>query len=345
MTQGICRNAHCPAAAAATPVDRYPGPGEYCPECGELLDPVAHVEPKSEAPFGGLTALQALQRFESENPPFPEPPKARPRSAKPFVFASVAVVLAGLVAGFVVLRPAAMSRVADTGGVRVCRSSISERFAGDVVSAYTAKGKIAASQFTVAHGGACDVRFSAIASPDAGATVVGHDAIVAVVNPQNPVTRLTAKALRGVLTGEISDWSQLGGRPGPITVAAPAETTDEGAAISHAILSGARAGSAVQRLDTSGDVVAAVAGPRGRTTLGIVAFSGAVPAKVLRLGSAPAPSMISIGNQGYPLTVAVVVEAVGTAPPAAATDLVRYARSDDAQAIVARDGLVPMKGI
>lgn len=343
MTQGICRNVHCPAAARATPVDRYPGPGEYCPECGELLDPVARAEPP-EAPFGGLTALQALQRFESENPPFPEAP-ARRRSAKPFVFASVAVVLAGLVAGFVVLRPAAMSRVADTGGVRVCRSSISERFASDVVSAYSVKGKVAASQFTVAHGGACDVRFSAIASPDAGATVVGHDAIVAVVNPQNPVTRLTATALRGVLSGEITDWSQLGGRPGPITVAAPAESSDEGAAIAHGILSGARAGAGVHRFDTSADVVAAVAGPRGRSSLGIVAFSGAVPAKVLRLGSAPAPSMISIADHGYPLTVAVVVEAVGTAPPPAATDLVRYARSDDAQAIVARDGLVPMKGI
>lgn len=336
MTKGICRSTGCPAAAAATPVERYPGPGEYCPECGELLDAV------DEKPFGGLTPLQALQRFEAENAPVLTPSRPR-RSRKPLVFASIAVVIAAA-GSLIAFHPVALSRSADAGALRICRSSISERFAFDVVAAYSAKTRIPAAQFAVAHGNACDVRFSAVATPDASGTVVGHDAIVAVVNPQNPLTRLTASALRGVLSGEITDWSQLGGRPGRILVAMPNEASDEGAAIGRAVLAGAHVASSVQRFGSTADVVAAVAGPRGRATLGVVAFSGAVPAKVLRLGSAPAPSMISISDQGYPLTVAIAVEAVGTAPPALATGLVRYARSDDAQAIVARDGLVPLKG-
>src|ERR1700730_9593270 len=101
MTQGICRNPTCPTAANATPVERYPGPGEYCPECGELLEPVAPPQneapasrneappsrneappPRNEAapwnglPFGGLTPLQALQQFEAASPVVAaEPPK------------------------------------------------------------------------------------------------------------------------------------------------------------------------------------------------------------------------------------------------------------------------------
>src|SRR5260370_10682580 len=116
MTQGICRNPTCPAAANAKPVERYPGPGEYCPECGELLEPVAPPQenaalpPRENAavpsrenaavpprenpappprenpappsnnalPFGGLTALQALQQFQAAAPVTAAAPPNRP---------------------------------------------------------------------------------------------------------------------------------------------------------------------------------------------------------------------------------------------------------------------------
>lgn len=48
--------------------------------------------------------------------------------------------------------------------------------------------------------------------------VVAHDAIVPVVNPNNPVKALTKDQLRDVFAGKIRTWKELGGVDKPIVV-------------------------------------------------------------------------------------------------------------------------------
>lgn len=48
--------------------------------------------------------------------------------------------------------------------------------------------------------------------------VAGIDMIVVIVNEGNAVKELTQKQIEGVFTGEITDWSELGGKQGPISV-------------------------------------------------------------------------------------------------------------------------------
>ncbi|MCB1275466.1 phosphate ABC transporter substrate-binding protein [Prosthecobacter sp.] len=47
---------------------------------------------------------------------------------------------------------------------------------------------------------------------------VAWDMIAVVVNKNNPVTGLTKKQILQIFTGDITDWSELGGAPGPISV-------------------------------------------------------------------------------------------------------------------------------
>ena len=47
---------------------------------------------------------------------------------------------------------------------------------------------------------------------------VGYDMIVPVVHPSNPVTNLSIDQLRAVYDGSITDWKDLGGRPGRVVV-------------------------------------------------------------------------------------------------------------------------------
>lgn len=340
MERGICVNPTCPSAANATPVDRYPGPGEYCPECGELLE--AFVEPAPPAPpFAGLRPLEALQRLDSVGSP--SPPPRRRRNMRPYALASAMVVLATGVTGGA-LHQAAIGQP-NGDALRVCRSSISQRLSSDVVSAYRAASSRRTPSVEFAREGRCDVRFSLVSGDDAKtAAVVGRDAIVVVVNPQNPLARLTLQQLRGVLTGEIGDWSQLGSSSGPIGAVVPEDGSDEAAVLAKQLLNGAPLGRNVRRVTSTADVVAAVAGTQGRLLIGVATFSGAVPAKVVSLAPGQPPSVVSIGEGRYPLAVAIGVEAAGAAPPAEATDLVRYARSDVARTIVIQDGLVPLKG-
>jgi len=47
---------------------------------------------------------------------------------------------------------------------------------------------------------------------------VALDGIAVVVNPQNPVSRLSFEELRGIFMGSITDWKQVGGKPAKIVV-------------------------------------------------------------------------------------------------------------------------------
>lgn len=49
-------------------------------------------------------------------------------------------------------------------------------------------------------------------------TVIAHDGIAVVVNSGNQVAQLTKDQVKKIFTGEIKDWSEAGGKKGPITV-------------------------------------------------------------------------------------------------------------------------------
>jgi TonB family protein len=59
--RGVCPNLDCENARNKKVVEVYPGPGEYCPECGDLLE--------------ALTPLEALATFDAH--PWSSPPEPR----------------------------------------------------------------------------------------------------------------------------------------------------------------------------------------------------------------------------------------------------------------------------
>ncbi|TGN00295.1 phosphate ABC transporter substrate-binding protein [Leptospira dzoumogneensis] len=48
--------------------------------------------------------------------------------------------------------------------------------------------------------------------------LIGYDGIAIVVNPANTVSKLTLEQISKIFSGDIKDWSQVGGKPGPIHV-------------------------------------------------------------------------------------------------------------------------------
>ncbi len=47
--------------------------------------------------------------------------------------------------------------------------------------------------------------------------VAGFDMIAVVTNKENGVRKLTVKQIEGIFTGDITDWGELGGKPGKIS--------------------------------------------------------------------------------------------------------------------------------
>ena len=49
-------------------------------------------------------------------------------------------------------------------------------------------------------------------------TVVAYDGIGVIVNAGNPLTTLTKRQVEQIFAGDITDWSQVGGTAGPISI-------------------------------------------------------------------------------------------------------------------------------
>lgn len=49
-------------------------------------------------------------------------------------------------------------------------------------------------------------------------TAIGYDAIAVFVNKKNPVNNLTKEQIKGIFTGKIKNWKEVGGKDAPIRV-------------------------------------------------------------------------------------------------------------------------------
>jgi phosphate transport system substrate-binding protein len=216
------------------------------------------------------------------------------------------------------------------------------RLADDVVRAYRTSSDLPAARFSLSSSNGCAVRF-AVAASAAKDAVIAHDGVVVIVNPANRLSRIGEAELRRILSGTETTWSDESGVGGEIVPIVPDDATDEARAL-KAFLHGAKLGSGVQRAHGSADIVRVVAAASGRRRIGIVAFSTAAPAKVLALEGKPIPSALSIADHRYPLALDVSVSDDSRQHDTTAAELTQYARSDDAQSVVVRNGLIAKKG-
>jgi hypothetical protein len=314
---GICTNAQCPRHASGDRIERYPGPGEYCPDCGELL--AAAPEAKTESAPQGEQRSPALQAL--------------------ILGCSAAVAVAAIASLVVVTQPALGAL-----RIRVCTTPMTDRIGDEIVRAYISRHSEWPYHFDLTRPGdaACDVRFRA-ALPGPDEAIIARDGVVAIVNPQNGVSHLSGAQLRDVLTGRIVDWSQLGGRPGPIAVTVPDGGSDAAAFLAQRIMQGQPFSARVARTLDTPEMVRSIASPDGIRSLGIAPFSAAGPAKVLSFDDAPPPSPSSIANERYPLAVRILVDSDFRHPASRAAGLIAFARSADAQSLVTRTALIGLR--
>lgn len=134
--------------------------------------------------------------------------------------------------------------------------------------------------------------------------VVALDGLAIVVDPSNPVRSLSVAQLREVLTGRITDWSQLGGRSGAIqlhVVAAPSGNRDF---LRERVLGSAPLAGNVRTAPNLTQAARAVAGHAD--ALAVVGVGTAIPRGVRTLaisdgGIAVLPTRINVLSEDYPL--------------------------------------------
>jgi len=68
--------------------------------------------------------------------------------------------------------------------------------------------------------------------------VAALDGIAVIVNQNNPLSKVRKETLKRLFSGEVTDWSQIGGKPGPIHIFALDENSGTYDTFKHLILTG-----------------------------------------------------------------------------------------------------------
>lgn len=175
-------------------------------------------------------------------------------------------------------------------------------------------------------------------------TVIGMQGVAAIVSPANRLQYMTIPQLRAVLAGRVTDWSELGGAPGPINVYLQ---DNQGGAIDvpqDAVLSADDPVGPASKVATEEALAAAVATDRG--SLGLATFGYTGNAKVLALaeaGVAPImPTDLSVSTESYPLARRLYLY---TSPTPANQFVRRFASfvgSAGGQSVIEAAGIVPL---
>lgn len=88
---------------------------------------------------------------------------------------------------------------------------------------------------------------------------IAYDAIVPVVHPKNPVKNLTSEQLRGIYSGKITNWKELGGNDGKIVVVSRDTSSGTFECWNELVMGGERVKPSALMQASNGTVIQAVA--------------------------------------------------------------------------------------
>lgn len=173
--------------------------------------------------------------------------------------------------------------------------------------------------------------------------VVAMDAMAVVVAPANPLNALPLATLARILTGELTDWYELGLPPGRIQVYAREADTAAADRVDAMVLGGkGRLAASTARVPSEAHLADAVA--RDPAGIGVVSLAHVRSAKPLGLetgcGLVQRPTAFAVKAEEYPLTYRLALYAAAPPREAAARGLLRFATSAEAQGVIAEAGFV-----
>ena len=175
---------------------------------------------------------------------------------------------------------------------------------------------------------------------DARATVIAMDGIVVIVNPANPVGALSKKQVKGIYTGSISNWKELGGNDEKIVVISRDSSSGTFEAFGALALEGAkvRADALLQASNQAvASSVANTPGAIGYVGLGYVSSS----VKAVDYSEVKA-SKESVLTGKYKLGRPLFMYTNGE-PKGLTKDLIDFILSPEGQKLVEEEGFVGLK--
>jgi phosphate transport system substrate-binding protein len=174
--------------------------------------------------------------------------------------------------------------------------------------------------------------------------VLALDAMVPLVSPENPVRSISLPQLVGVFSGEISNWSELGGADAPISLHLPVSGSGLAQAVEDKLMKPAAAAFApnLRRHDRHSTLVRVIA--TDPFAIGIGSFANTGTARALTLtgscGFSLRATRRAIKTEDYPLNAPMFLYLPERRLAKVARDFLSYVRGPGAQIVIRRAGFV-----
>ena len=172
-------------------------------------------------------------------------------------------------------------------------------------------------------------------------TVIALDGIAVIVNAQSKVTDLTVEQIAKIFTGEITDWSQVGGDPGAISCIG--RESGSGTRDGFESITGTKDSCKLdQELTSTGGVIEAVAGnPNAIGYASLSAVEGKDTVKAVTVGGVACTEAAVLDGSYAIQRPFVLVTKDGTALSPVAQAFFVFATSKDAASLIQNAGAVP----
>lgn len=187
--------------------------------------------------------------------------------------------------------------------------------------------------------GRAELILAAATEPDLGSRAVALDALVPIVATDNPVPGISTPDLARALSGEVTNWAQIGGPDMPLVLHALTADSDLQRALS------ARLGRKIEATVTHPDLASlANAVARDPWALAVTGRAASAAARTLPLsdscGFPLLPSRLAVKAEDYPLSLPIYLLTPRRRLPLVAREFLEFMALPEAQAAVAAAGYV-----
>jgi len=174
-------------------------------------------------------------------------------------------------------------------------------------------------------------------------TVVCHDGIAVIVNENNPISGLTKRQVEQIFTGEITDWSAVGGEPGEISIYTRNTSSGTYSSFKELAMSKRDYAGSSQKMAGNEQIAAEVG--KNKSGIGYVglAYIEADGIKVLEVDGVK-PSKETVQDKQYPIARDCFYYTNGT-PTGEAGEFVKFTLGPVGQKTVETVGFVPVKSV
>ena len=172
-------------------------------------------------------------------------------------------------------------------------------------------------------------------------TIVAYDGIALIVNSANPIKGLTRKQVEQIFTGDVTDWSAIGGKPGAVSVYTRNTSSGTYSEFKELAMKKRDYAPSAQKMAGNEQIASEV----GKNANGVgyvgLAYTKAGGIKVMSIDGA-VPSIESVQAKSYPYARPTFYYTNGE-PSGVAKSFLDFTIGPAGQKIVLQVGFVPIK--